>query len=92
MMRSLLSSFSRKPGAWTNDYANTRRKRARALLNDLSNGKTNMTTPDLKQAALDAICVEAEKLLQSSLPPDVQEAVQLINSIARYGFDVRPVG
>ena len=39
--------------------------------------------------ALDAICEEAEKLLEYELPREVEEKIELIISIARYKFDVR---
>jgi hypothetical protein len=39
--------------------------------------------------ALDAIHDEAEKLLRFDLPPEAEEIVDLIMSIARYQLDVR---
>lgn len=45
-------------------------------------------TTDAKQSALDAIHDEAIKALQTPMPDVVKDSLELIASIARYGFDV----
>lgn len=51
-----------------------------------------MDEPEPKQAALNAIGEEAEKLLSLPLEGNVREAIERIASIARYRFDIRTSG
>ncbi|HUW25830.1 MAG TPA: hypothetical protein VMW07_04805 [Gallionella sp.] len=50
---------------------------------------SDISAPSLESQALLAIHEEALKLLAKTLPPDVEHAVALIESICRFRHDVR---
>ncbi len=50
---------------------------------------SNEETKTMESRALSAIHEEVLKLLATSLPPDIEPRIELIESICRYRHDVR---